>query len=103
MVPVVKAELMALILNILHKIRMLASVTSCYWSLFITPISGFVQRANHAMNLIIQENADLLGRVRELRQDLLRERAQLCQLTSDKVEAEQQLHVSSYIMRPLKS
>ena len=47
------------------------------------------------MENIAAENTELLGRLRNMRQDLVKERATVCQLTSDKVEAEQKLRVGT--------
>lgn len=45
------------------------------------------------MEQIISENTELTKRLRDIRHDLVKERAMVCQLTSDKVEAEQRLRV----------
>jgi ribosomal protein L29 len=47
------------------------------------------------MDAVVKENADLTSKLRETRQELVKERSQVCQLTSEKVEALQQLHVSN--------
>lgn len=54
-----------------------------------------MQHAQQATQTVVGENADLTARVRELCQQLANERAQLCHMTSDKVELAQRLHVSA--------
>ncbi len=50
------------------------------------------------MESVVVENSELLNKLRVMRQDLVKERAQVCQLASEKIEADQNLHVCIYII-----
>ena len=52
-----------------------------------------MQRLQAALDGVVQENTELLTKVRHLHQELVNERALLCQATTDKIETEHQLHV----------
>ena len=47
------------------------------------------------MEAVAQENSELTAHLRETHQELVRERAQVCQMAAEKAEAEQKLRVSS--------
>ena len=50
---------------------------------------------------MVRENADLSRQVRQLQYQLSSEQALLSQLTFDKVTVEQQLYVSTYLIRKI--
>ncbi|ELT90851.1 hypothetical protein CAPTEDRAFT_226966 [Capitella teleta] len=52
-----------------------------------------IQKSHSQIEALVNENAELTSKVRETRQELVKERSQVCQLTSDKVEVMQRLHV----------
>ena len=54
----------------------------------------FLQKAQLSIDVVVNENSELMARVREVRQELIKERSQVCQLTSDKMDSLQRLHVS---------
>lgn len=47
-----------------------------------------------ALDAVVQENSELLLKVRLIHQELVSERTVLCQTTADKMDLEHQLHVS---------
>ena len=64
----------------------------CSVNLYI--LNSYLQRLQAALDGVVQENADLLSKVRHLHQELVNERTLLCHITADKVDVEHQLHVS---------
>ena len=50
------------------------------------------------MNMLVRDNTELGARLREMRQEMVEERAQVCQLAADKVDVEQLLHVSHTVI-----
>ena len=52
-----------------------------------------LQSVQTAMQGMVRENAELEGALRSAKQDLVQERAQLCQVTAERVETEQKLRV----------
>ena len=62
--------------------------------ILLIPSFGFFQHLQTALDSVVQENSDLLNKVRQLHQELVTERSMLCQATADKMDTEHKLHVS---------